>query len=547
MSNLSDTFKTLGPARLGMLGGVFVALIAFFIFVSTQVSKQNLALLYSDLSTIDSSAVAAKLEEDNITYEVSPDGTKVMVSENDIGRARMLLAEAGLPNGGSLGYELFDKQGSFGTTSFVQNINKQRALQGELARTISSLEPIRAATVNIVLPERELFSRESTTSTASVTLKLNNGLRLNDKQILGIQNLVANAVPGLARSAVTILDSRANVLASGDEEADNMFGAGGSMRAEELRIGHEKRLQKAVEDILGRVVGSNKVRAQVRVDLDFDRITTNSEIYDPEGQVVRSTQTVSEENKERQSQADNVSVENNLPGLGTGLNLNEEPAVENNRAEEVTNYEISKTVQSVIRESGEIKKLSVAVIVDGTYTTDKDGNRTYNARSEEQMDQIAALVKTAVGLDSDRGDTLEVVNMPFAEIEVEEIADDTRLFGIEKSELLQSVETFMVIIMGLLVLLLVIKPMLSHMLTSMHSDEDDTDPIEALLEAQKKPALAAPVPDEMTEARKGEESLIDMQTVEGKVKESTIKKVGDIVTSHPNETVSVIRNWMSQE
>lgn len=547
MSNLSDTFKTLGPTRLGMLGGVFVALIAFFIFVSTQVSKQNLALLYSDLSTIDSSAVAAKLEEDKITYEVSPDGTKVMVSENDIGRARMLLAEAGLPNGGSLGYELFDKQGSFGTTSFVQNINKQRALQGELARTISSLEPIRAATVNIVLPERELFSRESTTSTASVTLKLNNGLRLNDKQILGIQNLVANAVPGLARSAVTILDSRANVLASGDEEADNMFGAGGSMRAEELRIGHEKRLQKAVEDILGRVVGSNKVRAQVRVDLDFDRITTNSEIYDPEGQVVRSTQTVSEENKERQSQADNVSVENNLPGLGVGLNLNEEPAVENNRAEEVTNYEISKTVQSVIRESGEIKKLSVAVIVDGTYTTDKDGNRTYNARSEEQMDQIAALVKTAVGLDSDRGDTLEVVNMPFAEIEVEEIADDTRLFGIEKSELLQSVETFMVIIMGLLVLLLVIKPMLSHMLTSMHSDEDDTDPIEALLEAQKKPALAAPVPDEMTEARKGEESLIDMQTVEGKVKESTIKKVGDIVTSHPNETVSVIRNWMSQE
>lgn len=544
MSNINDTIKALGPARLGLLAAVFGGLLLFFIFISTQVSQPNLSLLYGDLSTVDSSAVAAKLEENSIVYRVSPDGTRVMVAENDIGRARMLLAEAGLPNGGSLGFELFDQQSSFGTTSFVQNINKQRALQGELARTISSLEPIQSATVNIVLPERELFSRESTEATASVTVKLKNNQRLQKEQIAGIQNLVANAVPGLSNKSVTILDSQANILASGDEEADSIFGASGSMRAEELRLSHERRLQKAVEDILGRIVGPNKVRAQVRVDLDFDRITTNSEIFDPEGQVVRSTQAVSEENVERDNAQDAVTVENNLPGLVGDFDVDRAPTLENTRSEEVTNFEISKTVQSIVRESGEIKNLSVAVLIDGTYTTDEEGNRTYVPRSEEEMEQISALVRTAAGIDEARGDNIEVVNMPFAEIEVPEIVDDSRLFGIDKSELLETIEMFMLVVMGILVILLVVKPMVSYAITSATNTEEEIDPVEALLEAQNNQSLAPPKPSAEDEE---DEALIDMKTVEGRVKASTVKKVGDIVTNHPSETVSVIRNWMNQE
>lgn len=459
----------------------------------------------------------------------------------------MILAEAGLPNGGSMGFEIFDQQSSFGTTSFVQNINKQRALQGELARTITSLEPIRAATVNIVLPERELFSRESTNASASVTLQLNKGMRLGDKQIAGIQNLVANAVPGLSREKVTILDSQANILASGDEE-DDLFGTGGSIRAEELRLAHERRLQRAVEDMLSRVVGPNKVRAQVRVDLNFDRVTTNSEIFDPEGQVVRSTQSILEENIERAQNEDPVTIENNLPGLADDIDINREPSAENSRTEETTNFEISKTVQSTVRESGEINRLSVAVLVDGTYITDEEGNRTYNPRSEDEMDQIAALVRTAVGLEADRGDTLEVVNMPFTEIEVPEVADDSKLFGIDKTKLLETIEMFMIIIMGILVLLLVIKPMMTHLITTAQQEEDEVDPVEALLEAQKNPALAGPKEGEGAEdEEEQDESLIDMQSVEGKVKASTVKKVGDIVSNHPSETVSVLRSWMSQE
>ncbi len=545
MSGLSDTIKSLGPARLAVLGAIFVGLMIFFGFVSMQVSKPNLSLLYADLSTIDSSAVASKLQESNIPFEISPDGTRVTVPQNDIGRARMLLAEAGLPNGGSLGYELFDKQSGFGTTNFVQNINQIRALQGELARTISTLEPVQYAKVHVVLPQRELFSRESRSSTASVTIKLRPNMRLRREQIIGIQNLVANAVPELKPSQVTLIDTQANILASGTEDENDILGLSGSMKAEEMRIGHERRLKSSIEEMLGSVVGRNKVRAQVSVDLNFDRTTTNSELYDPESSVVRSTQTVTEDNVERETNR-NVSVENNLPGLAGDFGVDAKPTAQNSRIEEVTNYEISKTIQSVVRETGEIKRLSVAVLVDGVYTTDAQGNRSYSPRSEAELDQIAALIRTAVGYDADRGDTVEVVNLPFADVEIEAMEDETRLFGVEKTKLLETAEMVMVAIMGLLVILLVIKPMLGSLLANASSDDEEIDPIEALLEAQMNPALAAPTGGGSAE-EEVEDNLIDMQAVEGKVRASTIKKVGDIVNSHPNETVSVIRNWMSQE
>lgn len=560
MSSFSDTVKSLGPARLAVLGTVFIGLMIFFFIVSAQVSKPNLSLLYADLSTVDSSSIAAKLEELKIPFEVSADGSQVKVPQNDIGRARMLLAEAGLPNGGSMGFELFDKQSGFGTTSFVQNINKVRALQGELSRTISTLEPIHYAKVHIVLPQRELFSRESREASASVTLKLRPSMRLRREQINGIQNLVANAIPELSARHVTIIDSQANILASGEDDGDGGLGLSGSLKTEELRLSHERRLKRSVEMLVGSIVGANKIRAQVSVDLDFDRITTSSETYDPEGQVARSIQTITEDNTERDPGKENVSVENNLPGLQGDFNVNRAPTAQNNRAEETTNFEISKTVQSTVRESGEINKISIAVLVDGTYETDAEGNKTYKPRGEKELEQITALVKSAIGFEEDRGDTIEVVNLPFAEVTVEEIVDATRLFGIQKTQLLETAEMVVVAVMGLLVILLVVKPMLSHLLMSVQTDEEgEQDPVEALLEAQANPALAAPGAGGAAAVEGGGgaggaaaaeeegDSLIDMQAVEGKVKASTVKKVGDIVETHPSETVSVLRNWMSQE
>lgn len=559
MSSFVDTLKGLGPARLAILGGTFLGLLVFFVFVSSQVSQPNMAVLYSDLTTEDSSSVSAHLQQSGINFTVSPDGTRVFVPQNDIGKARMLLAEAGLPNGGSLGYEIFDKQSGFGTTSFVQNINQVRALQGELAKTISTIEQVQFAKVHIVLPQRELFSRDSRPASASVTLKLKGVARLSAQQIYGIQNLVANAVPGLSAKNVTIIDTEANLLARGGDDGESMMG----LKAEEMRRSFEKRMVDAIEDLVGRTVGFNKVRAHVTADLNFDRTSTSSEIYDPESQVARSTQSITEDNIERgQNTASDVTVQNNLPGLGPDFGTGNEPTAQNNRSEEITNFEISKTVRNTVSESGEVKRLSVAVLVDGRYTTNAEGERIYEPRSNEELDQIAALVRSAVGFNSERGDTIEVVNMPFAEVDISDPTQENLILGFEKRDILDMAEMLMLVVMGILVVLLVLRPLISALITSQKASIDQArEEAAALLSAQQAPAaLTGPSygnmggltgHDEMgnptAEFDDTDSAMIDMQAVEGKVKASSVKKVGDIVNNHPNETVSVIRNWMSQE
>jgi flagellar M-ring protein FliF len=561
VSALQETIKNLGPARLAILGATFLSLIAFFVFVSAKVSQPDMSILYRDLNVTESAQVSAKLEEIGIPFNVSIDGAQVFVSENEVGRARMLLAESGLPNGGSLGFEIFDQQSGFGTTSFVQNVNKVRALQGELARTITTLDPVQFAKVHIVLPRRELFSRESQNSTASVTLKLTNNGRLARQQIYGIQNLVANAVPNLKPDDVTIIDTDANMLAGGrDNDSESMIG----VKSDEMRQAHEHRLVQAIEDLVGRTVGINKVRATVSADLDFDRISTNDEIYDPEGQVVRSTQSISEDNTERDAQNNNVSVENNLPGLGDNFDVDAAPSLKSNRTEEITNFEISKTIRNTIRESGEITKLSVAVLVDGRYTTNEEGDKIYEPRSQEELDQIKILVQSAVGFDEDRGDTVDVVNMPFINPGEDFALEQELLFGFEKSEVLNTAEMVMLIVMGILVVMLVLRPLVGSVVMSQKAAIDQAKEEAAMLAAQVAPAVltgpgSSPNNDNFVMGEDGEmiptggggggddDAMIDMQSVEGKVKASSVKKVGEIVSSHPNETVSVIRNWMAQE
>jgi len=334
-----------------------------------------------------------------------------------------------------------------------------------------------------------------------------------------------------------------------------------------MRRSYEQRLTQAVEDIVGRVVGYGKVRANVAADLNFDRISTNEELFDPNSQVVRSAQVLEENNTERAPPSNDVSVQNNLPGIAGDLFVDPKPALESNRTEETTNYEISKTVRSLVREVGEVKRLSVAVLVDGTYTQEpapadpaadekaKDGKeepatvRVYKPRTQEELDQIAALVKSAIGYDEDRGDTIEVVNMQFADIEAEDgMIEEDLLFGFERGDLLDAVEIITVAIMIILVVLLVLQPMIGRLLAS-EGELDES--VEAALLAGRPaaPALAGPDGTQFQPAQIADEedSLIDMTRVEGKVKASSVKKVEDIVDNYPSETVSVIRSWMSQE
>lgn len=546
MNNFLDTLKQLGPSRLGIMGAILVGLLMFFVFVSLRVSTPEMKLLYSDLSSADSATMAGKLEEAEIRSEVSADGERIMVSEKDIGRARLILAEAGLPNGGSMGYELFDKDSGFGTTNFVQNVNQVRALEGELARTISSLESVRSARVHLVLPQRELFSRESRPSSASVFINVRPGAKLESGQIASIQSLVASAVPGLKTSSVAIIDSNGTLLAKGEQDDTSLMG----MKAEEMRRSYEARLTDKIEDQVSRIVGYGNVRATVTAEINFDRINTNEELFDPEAQVVRSTQTTEENNLEREAAAKEVSVENNLPGVSADLLSDTKPSAENNKIEEVTNFEISKTVRNTVREVGEIKRMSVAVLVDGRYTTDAEGKKTYEPRPQEELDRISALVRSAAGYDEKRGDTVEVVNLQFASVDTEEdFVDNSLLFGFDKNKLLDMAELVTVALMIILVVMLVLQPMVNRLLASEAPEIDDNLEADLLAARMPSPALMGPtdqdfIPPESTAA---EESLINIQGVEGKVKASSVKKVEEIIQNYPNETVSVIRSWMTQE
>ncbi len=547
MNSFLETLKQLGPARMAIMGSVLLGLMIFFVFVSLRVSSTEMKLLYSDLSSMDASAIAAKLEEVKIPYEVSSDGTRVMVSDTEVGRARMLLAQAGLPNGGSMGYELFDKQNGFGTTNAVQNINALRALEGELARTISSLDPVRSARVHLVLPQRELFARETRPASASVALGLRPGKRIESEQIAAIQSLVASAVPELKAESVSIIDQNGTLLARGGGDASESQAV---IKAEEMRLKQEQRLSQTIEDLVGRTVGYGKVRASVTAELNFDRTTTAEELYNPEQQVARSTQTVEEGAQENEgSDSNNVSVENNLPGVAGAGGNEQSPTSKSNRTEETTNYEISKTVRNTVREGGDIKRLSVAVLVDGTYKTDDKGNKTYEPRPDAEIQKISALVKSAIGFDEKRGDTLEVVNMQFAEVDTSEELPDNTFFGFDKNKLLDVAEVVTVAIMIILVILLVLQPMVGRLISSEGSTGlDDETEKDLIASGPRPPALEGPVQQfEPSNFEEDSNSMIDVQKVEGKVKASAVKKVEDIVDAYPTETVSVIRSWMTQE
>ncbi|MDH5722202.1 MAG: flagellar basal-body MS-ring/collar protein FliF [Alphaproteobacteria bacterium] len=556
MNSFLATLQQLGPARLAVMGAIIIGLLMFFVFISLRITSPEMKLLYADLSTTDSGAIAAKLEETNIPYEISGDGARIFAPSNEIGRARMLLAEAGLPNGGSMGYKIFDEQSGFGTTNFVQNINQIRALEGELAKTIISLSSIKSARVHIVLPQRELFSRETRNSSASVFLGIRQGGSVERQEVLAVQSLVASAVPNLKASNVSIIDSNGNLLAKGGDEGSDIM----SLKAEDLRRSYENRLTQKIEDQVSRVVGHGKVTAIVTAEMNFDQINMSEELYDPEGQVLRSSQTSQEDSTERESVADQVTVGNNLPGVGGDLLTDNQPSAQSNRVEEITNYEISKTIRSTQRNAGDIKKLSISVLIDGKYITQtiEDGGESekiYQPRSQEEIDQISSLIRTAVGLDETRGDTLEVVNLQFAKVDTnEEFIDDSLILGFEKGQLLDAAEFVVVGIMIVLVVVLVLQPMVTKLM-SMEPPRSAMDEIlqaELLSPSTENPALAGPIGATMGDVNFDDDddddgSMVNISGIEGKVKASTVKKVEEIVNNYPEETVSVIRSWMAQE
>ena len=457
MDAFFQILRNIGTVRLGMMASVAVGLVAFFIYLTTRLASPNMALLYGDLDPSDSAQVIGHLQAQGVPYETRKNGTEILVPSADVTRLRLTIAEKGI--GGTLGYEILDRDQAIGTSSFVQNINRVRALEGEIARTIMSLSPVKSARVLLVLPRRELFTRDRQEPSASVALRMRGSTRLDRNQVLAIQHLVAAAVPGLQPSRISIVDDRGTLLARlGNSEGDQLEG---DYTPSEQRAAFETRIANRLTTLLERTVGFGKVRAEVRADIDFDRIETNQEIYDPDGQVVRSTQTIEDSSQSKDGASDAVSVGQNLPDASQiGSGAGGESAAK--RTEEAVNFEITKTVRHSVRNAGKINRLSVAVLVDGVTTPDANGKETYRPRSPEEMAQIEKLVRSAIGFDSARGDTIEVVNMRFAAADAGDAAGaNDEIFGFKQDNLLRLAEVVVLATVGILVILLVVRPLIS--------------------------------------------------------------------------------------
>ncbi len=565
MNSLLETLKNLGPARLGMMAAVSAGIIAFFIYLTSRLASPEMSLLYGELDAQDSGQIIARLEQMNVPYRLGEEGGKIFVPQDQVGRTRVVMAEDGLPSGGSIGYEIFDRSEGLGTTNFVQNINHVRALEGELARTIRSVSSVKQARVHLVLPRRELFSRDRQDPSASIVLMLGGNRTLDRQQVTSIQHLVAAAVPGLKPTMVSIIDDKGNLLARGTEEGDVSQTA---TRAEEMRVGYESRLVRTIEELLARSLGPGNVRAQVSAEMDFDRITENAEIFDPDGQVVRSTQVVEEQASNQDGAPAGVTVGNNLPDALPELDTGSGSQSSTSRTEETVNYEITKTVKTHIREAGMVRRLSVAVMVNGTLVQDADGNTTYEPRGAEELEKITALVRSAVGYDEERGDTIEVVEMPFIEVAEAEGLIDEGFLGLTKADLMRIAELLVLGVVAVLVLLLVVRPLLGRLLEVDEESLADGSP-GMLPDGSPQPALIGPDgqevprlpgdPSTVVATRVGEgggseknianeiDQMIDLNQVEGRVRASSVKKIGEIIENHPEEAVGIIRGWLHAE
>jgi len=525
---------------------VAASTIAFFIYLTSRLATPDMALLYADLDPQESGQIVSRLEQMEVSYKLGRDGSQIHVPSDQVGRMRVAMAEDGLPTGGSVGYEIFDRSEGLGTTKFVQNVNHLRALEGELARTIRTISGVKKARVHLVLPERQLFTRDRQEPTASIMITTQGVQRLEKRQVMAIQHIVAAAVPGLKPAMISIVDSKGTLLARGSDDGDT---AATGSTAEDMRIAYQARLVRTVEELLERSVGLGNVRAQIIAEMDFDRITENSEIYDPDGQVVRSTQTIEEQTGSSDAQGlPPVTVAGNLPDSTLPGAEGAASSSSAQRNEETVNFEISKTIKTHVRESGVVRKLSVAVLINGKVSTTAEGETTYEPRSAEEMEQLAALVRSTVGYDEARGDTIEIVNMRFVD-PTEGLGDEEGSgFDFGGSQLMRVAEILVLGVVAILVLLLVVRPLIGRVV------EGGMEAGQLANEAGNRPALAGP---QMAETELGQtqsevvaeeiEHMIDIGKVEGRVRASSVKKIGEIVDKHPDEAVAIIRNWLYAE
>ena len=538
MNGILELVNRLGPQRLVAMGAVTLALVGFFAFVMFRMSTPAMGVLFADLPMNDSNAIIRDLESKGVRYEIRGDGQTILVPRDQATRLRMEFAGKGLPVGGSVGYEIFDKGDTFSATSFVQGLNQLRALEGELARTIRGLDRVQAARVHLAIPEKRLFARDAQEPRASIVLRVRGDL--DASQVRAIRHLVATAVQGLKPEKVSIVDESGRLLADG-AGVDNDVAA----LAQDKQAAYERRLRMQVEEIVASVVGRGRARVQIAAEMDFNRVQQVTDNFDPERRVVRSTQTRTENQQSNQPQQRDATQRN----------------------EEIVNYEISKTTRTEVIEAGRVKRLSVAVLVDGVYQPGQNGGSAYQPRTSEELDRIAALVRSAIGFDRNRGDQVEVINLRFAEgvttVDAKPQSFLEQLLALSKEDALRMIELTIFGILVLLVTLLVVRPLLRQMGIGKPNPSGSgssagggllpglggyTQPGPAgTVMGPNGPMLALPAPGpdgQLVAANSNGQSTAD--AIAQHLQPGAIDSLGKIVQASPSESVAIVRQWIAQ-
>ncbi|WP_240610259.1 flagellar basal-body MS-ring/collar protein FliF [Sphingomonas pokkalii] len=516
-----------------LMGGVAIALMAALTIVAMTSSKSNMGYLYTDLDPAAASTITEKLKAQNVPYTLSADGTAIMAPEEKLAELRMSMAGEKL--GGKIGYEVLDEEQPFGVSASRAKMNETRAIEGELSKSIQTIQNVTAARVHIVMPERAMFANESRKATAAVTVKTKS--HLGSESIAAIRYLVSSSVPELSPDSISVVDQTGALLArAGDPDT---AGAGD---ADERQQAVEAKLRAEIEALLQPIVGEGKVRAEVSAQIDRDQTREESNVYDPDKQVVARQVSVEtgDQNKESDAGPQTASVANQLPDAkaAPGAPGSSRQSASNQTSEDTT-YSNSSTRTVTVRAPGKVTRLTVAVMVDGG----PKGLPT------EQIQRLQRLVENAAGIDTQRGDSVVVESMPFSAVPVEE--DKAGFFSkLPVDRIWTFLQLALIAGVGLLVLRMLkpkpeplpIEPEVTQLEAQQHAEEvrllteraADGDP-EAM---QQLEAIGATEPALLDQE-------IALAQVDGRIKLSALKRIGSTIASSPPEAASVIRQWMN--
>jgi flagellar M-ring protein FliF len=513
---LANIWKSLDLQRRIFIGGAFAVILIGLLLLSVWRTAPDYSVLFANLQPSDAAEMIDKLEASNVPYKLDAEGSTVLIPENRVAETRLTLAQEGLPRGGGVGYEIFDRS-RLGITSFEQKVNLKRATEGELARTINQFDEVQWSRVQIVIPEDRLFTEQQIDPTASVFLNLATGHSLKPKQVQAVQHLVASSIEGMEPENVTILDQHANALTMtsvAEIEATEL-----SASQFQLRSHVEKHFQKKVQSMFDRIVGKDRSVVSVSVDLDFDKIEKTEEKYDPDGAVVRS------EERQKESTTNPVGAPEGVAGISANLPTAAPLATasisgpQKESSSSITNYEISKTIAHIIKSPSTIKAISVSVVVDGTYkrVTGEEGEikREYVPRSEEEIDKYKRLVLASLGNPTTR--IAEVINIPLDASAAEWERIDAAKAS-ERKDMYIAIGTRA----GAFVIVIFIFFMVRHFLRRV-------------------------LPERMTIPEEAELAARLRMEEEGEMEVDTMAEVKELAVDRPDDLASLIKVWVKEE